>query len=136
VYQKVIDNTSGNNGLVLDHRVPVHGDRVPLVYLKYRPVETRFSNINTLVRLGAPETVFSSEELNHIVLLARKMGIDYGEFDVLRDKDQRIYVVDANHTPLGPPNGLPEHESQIALGRLAKAFDQFLEQWAQKPRPV
>jgi len=133
VYQKAIDNTPDNNGLVLDHRVPVHGDRVPLVYLKYRPVETRFSNANTLVKLEAPEAVFSPEELDRILLLAGKMGIDYGEFDVLRDKDRRIYVVDANNTPHGPPNGLAERESKIALERLAKSFDRLLEQWIHTP---
>jgi hypothetical protein len=133
VYQKAIDNTSDTNGLVLDYRVPVHGNRVPLVYLKYRPVETRFSNTNTLVKLEAPEVVFSSEELHRILLLAGKMGVDYGEFDVLRDKDQRIYVVDVNHTPHGPPNGLPECESRIALERLAKSFDRLLEQWIHEP---
>jgi hypothetical protein len=59
--------------------------------------------------------------------MARKMGIDYGEFDILRDKDGRIYVVDVNNTPWGPPNGLPEFESNIALKRLVKSFDRLLE---------
>ncbi len=128
VHQKVIDNLSGEKGLVLDHRVPVHGDRIPLVYLKYRPIETRFSNVNTLVKLAEPDAVLSPKELDNVLLLAGKMGIDYGEFDVLRDKDQRIYVVDVNHTPHGPPNGLPERESKIALERLAKSFDRLLDQ--------
>ena len=119
-YQKLIDNLSEENGLVLDYRVPVHGDQIPLVYLKYRPLETRFSNTNSLVKLEEPEAVFSHSELDKLLLLARRMGVDYGEFDVLRDKDGRIYVVDINNTPNGPPNGLPELEGKSALERLAK----------------
>ena len=128
VYQKAIDNTLDKNGLVLDHRVPVHGDQIPLVYLKYRPSETRFSNTNSLVQLEKPEAVFSHGELDRILLLARRMGVDYGEFDVLRDKDGRIYVVDVNNTPNGPPNGLPELEGKLALERLAKSFNRLLYQ--------
>jgi hypothetical protein len=130
VYQKEIDNRSGENGFVLDHRVPVYGDQIPLVYLKRRPAGARFSNTNTQVKLEEPEAVFLPEELHKILLLAGKMGMDYGEFDVLRDKDQRIYVVDANNTPFGPPNGLSDRESKIALERLAKSFDRLLEQTA------
>jgi len=136
VYQKAIDNIPDKNGFVLDYRVAVHGDQVPLVYLKYRPVETRFSNTNTFVKLETPEAVFSSAELGRVLLMAGKMGIDYGEFDVLRDKDHRIYVVDVNNTPLGPPNGLPERESRTALERLAKSFDQFLEEWIHERGPA
>jgi hypothetical protein len=128
VYQKEIDNTSDKNNLVLDHRVPVHGGRIPLVYLKYRPMATRFANANTFVELVEPAAVFSPPELDKLLLLAGKMGVDYGEFDVLRDrKDGRIYVVDINNTPHGPPNGLPESQCGIALERLAKSFELLLE---------
>ena len=129
VYQKAIDNTSDKDGLILDYRVPIHGDQIPLVYLKYRPTKTRFSNKNAFVELEDPRAAFSSAELDKFLLFARKMGMDYGEIDVLRDKDKRIYIVDANNTPLGPPNGLPKSESKIALELLAKSFSYFLEKW-------
>jgi hypothetical protein len=70
---------------------------------------------------GKPFSSFL-KELEQILYLARKMGVDYGEFDVLRDKDKRIYVVDVNNTPAGPPNGLPEGEVKAALERLVKSF--------------
>lgn len=129
VYQKEINNIADKDGLVLDYRVPIHGDQIPLVYLKYRPIEIRFSNTNTFVELQEFGCAFSSKELEQILLLARKMGVDYGELDVLRDTDQRIYVVDVNNTPAGPPNGLPERKVKIALKRLAKSFDRLLEQY-------
>jgi hypothetical protein len=129
IYQKAIDNTAEQDGLVLDYRVPIYGEQIPLVYLKYRPLATRFSNTNAFVEVREPESVFTPKELAQILELARKMGVDYGEFDVLRDKDKRIYVVDVNNTPTGPPNGLPEREAKRALERLTKSFERFLELW-------
>lgn len=129
VYQKAIDNSSDANGMMLDHRVVVHGEQIVLVYLKYRPVEKRFSNTNAYVKLEEPKSVFSSTELENIIVLARKLGVDYGELDVLRDRqDGRIYIVDVNNTPWGPPNGLPAQECKIALERLIRSFDVLLEQ--------
>ncbi len=129
VYQRLIDNSSDGGNLVLDYRVPIYGEEIPLVYLKYRRIETRFSNENAFVKLEQPGVSFQPEELGNLLLLARKMGVDYGEFDVLRDTDGRIYVVDANNTPWGPPNGLPLTDSRIALARLAQCFDRFLNRW-------
>ena len=60
-------------------------------------------------------------------MVARKLGIDYGEFDVLRDKDRRIYVVDANNTPYGPPNELSEGDCTRALVLLANEFVRLIE---------
>ena len=128
VYQKMIDNAAVPEGLVLDYRLPVFGGTVPLVFLKYRPLETRFSDVNNFrAELAAPGAVFSPAELQKIVLLARKMGVDYGELDVLRDKDGRLYVVDVNHTPHGPPKVLAENETKRALEIMAAAFARLLE---------
>jgi hypothetical protein len=127
VYQKLIDNSSVGAGLVTDYRVPIHGRQIPLVYLKHRPVETRFSNVNASAELTAPNIVLSTSERDKLLLLARRMGVDYGEFDVLRDRDGRIYVVDVNNTPVGPPNGLPIPECRLALERMKISFDEMLE---------
>lgn len=128
VYQKVIDNET-RDGMVLDYRVPVHGGRLPLVYKKYRAREVRFANENAVVRLAEPDAVFSAGEQERIRAFARQMGIDYGEFDVLRDNgDGRIYIVDANHTPWGPPDGLSEADEWAALRRMGVTFKALLNQ--------
>jgi hypothetical protein len=127
VYQRVIRNMSSHEGLIVDHRAPIYGDVIPLVYLKYRPVATRFQNTNSFVEIAEPGDVFTAEERGNLVRLARTLGIECGEFDVLRDVDGRIYVVDAANTPAGPPNGLPEPEAKRALARLATTFAAFLE---------
>jgi hypothetical protein len=133
VYQKAINNVLPEKGLVLDHRVPILGGTIPLAYLKYRPLETRFANVNSLVELKTPEAVFSKAELEMMVLLAKKMGVDYGEFDVLRDQDGRIYVVDINDTPHGPPAGLPEKETKAALAMLMDPFARMLARFERLP---
>jgi hypothetical protein len=127
VYQKLIDNFSEVFGLVLDYRVPIHGNQIPFVYLKYRSLETRFSNTNTFVRLARVNSVFTTEEVAKILEFAQNMALDYGELDILRDNDQKIYIVDVNNTPMGPPNGLSKEDSLNALVLLAQSFDHLLE---------
>ena len=129
VYQRVVDNRASEEGLVVDHRVPIHGGRIPLVYVKHRPEERRFGNDNAYVHLADPASVFEQDEVERILAFARLMGIDYGELDVLRDRDDRIYVVDANNTPAGPPNGLTEADQRRAVRTLAESFDELLWTW-------
>ena len=128
VYQKEIDNRTGD-GLILDYRVPVHGDKIPLVYLKYRPIESRFSNTNNFVEMKETHEIFSEEEINRIIVFAEKMGIDFGEFDILRDKDGKIYIVDVNSSPWGPPNGLPENDQKKAVEILSRSFKALIEKY-------
>jgi len=128
VYQILIDN-SDDNGFITDIRVPVIGNKLPLVYLKKRPIEERFSNANRSVTVAETADVFAPHEISAIRGFSRAMGMDYGELDVLRDRSSGlIYIVDANKTPLGPPNGLPEQEGYAALRRMGGVFkEQFID---------
>lgn len=126
VYQKEIDNKTEDE-LVLDYRVPIHGNEIPLVYLKYRPVANRFSNENNFVRLKNTSDIFNDNELKKILYFAGEMGIDYGELDILRDKDNKIYIVDVNSAPWGPPNGLPLKDQKEALVILKKSFKELID---------
>jgi hypothetical protein len=127
VYHVLVE-TVGDDGFVEDLRVSVIGRTLPLVYRKRRPVETRFSNKNTSVILDEARNVFTASERGRLLGFARAMGMDCGELDVLRHKDSRlIYIVDANRTAVGPPNGLTEAEGQRAISLMAEAFrDEFL----------
>jgi hypothetical protein len=121
VYQRVINNTLQDE--VLDIRVPVINGDMPLVYLKYRSLRYRFSNTNTRATLEAVESVFSSEEISQLKRFAGNLGLDFGELDVLRDVDDgRIYVVDVNNTPCGPPNHLGKKDSTRAIQALSNSF--------------
>jgi glutathione synthase/RimK-type ligase-like ATP-grasp enzyme len=75
-----------------------------------------------------PSTIFSQQELDNIRKMAVQMGADFCEFDVLRDNGSgRIYVIDVNKTPYGPPAGLSANESKHAVMLLTQAFRQAFE---------
>jgi hypothetical protein len=123
VYEILVDNRV-NERLVEDIRVPVVGRQIPLVYLKYRPVETRFANENSSAEIAKPEDYLSVSEIGLIKKLAEAMGADFCEIDVLRDRQSgRIYIVDLNTTPFGPPLRLDFFNRMRAVDLLALAFE-------------
>ena len=75
VYQKLLDNRT-DNGTVLDYRSPTVFGRIPLIFLKERPLDQRFDNLNTRVRIAKPEDCFSFEELEKIKQFCDAMHLD------------------------------------------------------------
>jgi hypothetical protein len=122
VYQRVVNN-SGDGQFVEDIRVPVFGSTIPFCYRKVRPIGHRFSNQNSSANVCEVSEVLSAGEVSLLVRFCHEMGLDYGEVDVLRDvDDKRIYIVDVNNTPFGPPNHLDRGGTALALERLSEAF--------------
>ena len=55
------------------------------------------------------------------------MKVDFCEFDVLRHKgNQKIYIIDVNKTPYGPPEPLNKRDQEKALKILSNAFIQLI----------
>jgi hypothetical protein len=107
VYQKLI-MAETEDGTVIDHRCPTVFGEVPLVYLKERPIDQRFANLNTRCRLSQADLHFTTEELRLIRKFCKAMKLDWGGLDILRNApDGRIYIVDVNKTDMGPPLALP-----------------------------
>ncbi len=125
IYQILIDNEVDEN-LVKDYRVPVIGTVADFLYVKYRDKKIQFSSHATVkAELHATSSVFSLEELEKLNRFCRRMNLEYGELDVLRNKaDGRIYVVDVNNTPQGPNKKLSKSDRQLAIDKLAAAFQQ------------
>ena len=129
VYQKLINNEVENN-LVEDVRVPIFKNYIPFVYLKYRPLATRlvdreYSNKKAVITEVANK--FTKDEIIKIIEFSHNMGMEYGEVDVLRDKNEgKIYIVDVNNNPSGPPEPISENDSKTAITRLAEAFEETL----------
>jgi hypothetical protein len=122
VYQKLIDNKT-KDGTVLDYRCPTVFGNMPLVFLKERPVDQRFANLNTRVRMADPRDCFSAEELTQIKTFCAAMQLDWGGLDILRDADDgRIYIVDVNKTDMGPPLALPIKYKLSAVKILGQAL--------------
>ena len=119
VYQRIIDNRT-ESGLFEDLRVVVIQGEVPLVYLKRKSQDVRYTNDIAEVDLAeSPKNVLSDAEIAQIASLTVKMRAEFAELDVLRDRqDGRIYCVDLNPTPYGPPVGLPSQEMETALNQV------------------
>lgn len=99
VYQKVIDNTC-DDGTVVDYRVSIMGNLIPFALIKRRSVECRFDGPRSRFEVVDSSSLFSEKELNQILEIAHRMGLEIGEVDVLRDReDFRIHVIDVNKTP-------------------------------------
>jgi hypothetical protein len=126
IYQLLIDNTVPieDTDLVVDIRVPVVGTLLDFVYLKYRPINERFLNTTVRTELTPTASVFSAEEIAQLNAFCAHIQLEYGELDVLRHTpDQRIYVVDVNNTPQGPPAHTTAQDQKEALGQIAAAFE-------------
>jgi hypothetical protein len=125
VYQRLVNN-SDDGVTVEDLRLSVVGDKLPLVYRKTRVMEERFTNLNNSVELLDPADVFSEKECEQLLQMARKIGMDFGTFDTLRDRDDgRLYVVDANKTEMGPPINMAMKDKFEAMHRYSEAYTEL-----------
>lgn len=122
VYQRFID-TQAEDGLVEDLRTPTVAGRPVAVFIKRRRPEARFSNDNVACVLRCPEEVFSPEETAAIGRFCALLGLDWGGLDILRDRaDDRLYIVDANKTDMGPPIALSLRDKLRAVRALGAAL--------------
>lgn len=123
VYLKLIDNKSGNEH-VADIRVPLFGNQIPFVYLKIKNIGERFTNDTTEVRLENTKDHLTIDEIAKTVMFCKKIGLDTGELDLLRNAtDGKIYIVDVNNTPWGPPAGLNKTDTKLAIKKMAETFE-------------
>ena len=127
VYQKIIDNSFDEN-YVKDIRVPVFKDSIPFVYFKFKKYEDRFTNKIDHVEVHNTSEVLTNEEVNSIISFAGNIKLDYGELDILRDnKDEKIYIIDVNKTPWGPPATISKEKHKEVLKTMCDAFlEKFL----------
>lgn len=120
-YTLLVDNTDGEE--VLDLRLPIIKTATDFCYLKRRPLTDRFSNTNRAVTIGRTGDFFNSAELEKVERFCRQIQLEYGELDCVRDKvTRRLYILDVNKTPSGPPNGLPKDGQRHAIEEMAYAF--------------
>lgn len=121
-YERLIDNTVSDY-LVEDIRVPIVGTQLPFAYVKRRFIQERFSNNNRSVKRVQLDSVVTKEEQALILKFAAAMHVEWGEIDTVRDrKDGRLYIVDVNKTPGGPPARMPFFPKIAAVTLLAEAF--------------
>jgi hypothetical protein len=67
----------------------------------------------------------SEQECQDIIMYCRRIGLEYGEIDILRsDEDGKIYIIDVNNTPWWPPNKLSDVDRNIGLNMMWNAWIQ------------
>jgi hypothetical protein len=130
VYQRVVDNRITQQ-ILRAYRVPVFGDKIPFLYLQDKRVENRFKSVLLRSSIAEVDDEFAIAEQQQILQFCRLIGMDFGELDVLRDADGRIYIVDANPTPYGPSSILPQDLKLQAILRMAECFASMARQRAQ-----
>lgn len=125
-YQRVIDNGTPD-GFLVDLRTSVVGEEVVAVVERIRPNEAgaRFRAEKTIRSvLREPGEVFSSDEQRKLLALCRRMNLDFGELDVLRDQeDGLIYVVDVAKTPTASHRTATNRVGIDLMRRVADAFE-------------
>ncbi len=126
VYQKLINNTI-NNKFIQDIALPIFNRNIPFVYLRCRPFDKRFQVFSSMVQITELEKVVSQGEVEKILFFCRKMGLDYGEIEIIRDADdKKIYILDANKTPVFPLGSISFSHHVTALKKIAAQFERFL----------
>lgn len=124
VYQRLVDNVEGDEAI--DLRTPFVGGRPVVVFLKRRPIATRFGIDNNSVTLLSPNAVFSPDEIARLSMFTRAMQLDWGGLDILRDRGSgRLYVVDVNKTDM-PPLALPLRDKIRAIALLGEALRRLI----------
>ncbi|WP_428662987.1 hypothetical protein [Reyranella sp.] len=122
VYEKIVDNECGHD-LVYDIRLPVFGPVSPYCIVKLREKSMRFGRTNVVSFLLPASSLLDSEEISLCRSFAKEIGLDFGELDVLRDgQSGKIYIVDANNTPVGPSQSLSAEERSHAIKLYAQHF--------------
>ena len=129
VYQRLIDTlTETPKGkFATDLRCPSAGGQIDLIYIKRRPADKRFANMNSNCTLAKPEDYLSHDERTKLARFAVAMGLDWGGLDVLRDNESGlIYVVDVNKTDMGPPIALPLIDKLRSVTILAQSLTKMI----------
>ena len=88
VYERFADNGFGPS--VVDLRVRVVGSVRDLCAVKLRPVDDRFSNVNSVAVLVPTATVLAEDEVCQLDELVVSLGFEYGELDVLRGRGRAV----------------------------------------------
>lgn len=114
-YQILIDNRN-EEGFFEDIRVPIIGKAIPYVYIKLKEGSARFETRAQKVLLDVVDKYISEVEKAKIYKFTASIGLDFGEIDVMRNRnDGKLYIVDVNNTPYGPPANLSDTDTKKAV---------------------
>ena len=127
VYQKFVNGDLGT-GQVMDMRIHIFKDAIPFLLKRYKNKDDMF-HMTVGAEPAETDELLSKDEQEKILQYCKKLGIDYGELDALRDnEDGRLYIVDANNTPAGPigPIFFDKEKYAVWIEQISKAFEKHI----------
>jgi hypothetical protein len=115
-YQRLIDNSFliRSQKWYRDYRTPFANGGIPLVWYKDKNTANRFEPLygkkhplhHTLDMKVSVEynvdKVFSKDEQQRIKKFCEYFGADFCDLDIMRDKNDKLYIVDVNNIAAGP----------------------------------
>jgi hypothetical protein len=111
VYQRYLCNIQEN--FFIDYRTPCIDGEIPMVLVRFKPLDNHIM-ATVKYKMLPPSEVYTIEEISMIRDFCRKVKLEYGELDIIRDpEDKRIYIIDANTTP---------HKPQAALSFASRVY--------------
>lgn len=135
VYQLDIKN-SDETGQYFDYRLVFVRGSIPLAYKKYKTAESRFTNQCASAQIIAVNAALDHEEIEFIRTMMHSLQVDYAELDALRDAQTgKLFVIDVNPTPWGPPAELPDKEKRDAIQAMATTFENAINRSNPSNRP-
>jgi hypothetical protein len=130
VYERLVDARNEDGSRVLHLRAVVIGSRIVFTYAKWRPYPEWFRG-QEFTEPQSTDELLSADEAATVLRFADGIGLEYGELDIVRDRDTRlIYVVDANRNPVRP-RGLPltDEAENAAFEAQAMSFQALIQGW-------
>lgn len=119
VYQLPIDSLVG--GKFFEYRLIVMRDRIPIVLESEMPVP--HWGHHAIVTRGRPTSeLLSRAEIDLILAFTALIGLEFGELDAVREETTgRLYILDANRTPVRP-HYMPADDEKRAYAQMAATF--------------
>lgn len=127
VYQRLINNIVDKK-FVQEIAAPFFAGSIPFAYMKYKLLDNRFDNCNLRIEITEFEKLVSQEEKEKIIIFCKKMRLDCGELEMIRDADdKRLYIIDINSTPIGPAGYISPSQRITALKKIAENFEKVFD---------
>lgn len=102
IYQKFIDCRI-NEDTIRVIRPVIFGRKIKALIIKESDSKDPFEQNDKISKeyfYNKKDWIFFSDyEIKQMEQVAERLGLDYGEYDVVRDKDNRIYIIDVNNIP-------------------------------------
>lgn len=129
IYQKFIDARINDNTIRVIRPI-IFGKKIKALIVKESDASDPFEQNDKISKEyfynnNQEWNFYNNIEIKQMEKVAELLNIDYAEYDVVRDKDNRIYIIDINNIPGSQVFGrLPN--SDYALETMAYEFSKLL----------